>query len=111
MVGRWADTPPYTATELTELMRPHFTAEQLKPGCIAEIFCTPEEGGDCCYRFRPTPRLQISLIEFATEKSAHCPKRGKLLPDSFRIQPFFRNMMAVGDALAAVFGEVVIGAH
>ncbi len=111
MVGRWANTQPYTAAELTELMRPYFTAEQLQPKCVAEIFCTPEEGGDCCYRFRPNPRLQISLIEFATEKSAHCPKRGKLLPDSFRIQPFFQNMMDVGDALSVDFGEVVVGAH
>lgn len=111
MVGRWAQTLPYTAAELRELMRPYFSAEQLQPRCLMEIFCTPEEGGDCCYRFRPTPRLQISLIEFATTKSARCPKRGKLLPDNFRIQPFFQNMINVGDALAERYGEVVIGAR
>ena len=111
MVGRWANTLPYTSAELFELMKPHFTEEQLKPKCVAEIHCPPESGNDCCYRFRPNNRLQISLIEFATSKSANCPFRGKLLPDNFRIQPFFQNMIDVGDALSEEFGEVVIGAE
>ncbi len=110
-VGRWVDTQPYSTAELRELMRPHFTEEQLEPKCVAEIFCTPEEGGDCCYRFRPNRRLQISLIEFATEKSARCPKRGKLLHGNFRIRPFFQNMRIVGDAQSLKYGEVAIGAN
>jgi hypothetical protein len=32
-------------------------------------------------------------------------------PNIFRIQPFFQNMMDVGDALSVDFGEVVVGAH
>lgn len=108
MVGRWADTLPYTQAELIELMRPHFSKDELKPKCVAEIHCNEEQGGDCCYRFRPTPRLQISLIEFASEKSTRCPKRGKLLADNFRIQPFFENMINTGEILADKFGEVVI---
>jgi molybdenum cofactor biosynthesis enzyme MoaA len=111
MVGRWADTLPYTQAELIDLMRPHFTEQQMNPSCLREIFCTKEEGGECCFRFRPTRRLQISLIEFATEKSSRCPKRGKLSMDNFTIQPFFENMMKVGDELTEQFGEVVVGAN
>jgi uncharacterized radical SAM superfamily Fe-S cluster-containing enzyme len=109
MVGRWATTQPYTQEELIELMHTHFTTSQLTPGCVGEIFCTKEEGGDCCFRFRPTKRLQISLIEFATEKSSRCPKRGKLSMDDFTIQPFFENMINVGEKLSDQYGEVEIG--
>ena len=108
MVGRWADTQPYTQAELIELMRPHFSEKQLNPNCLGEIFCTEEEGGDCCFRFRPTKRLQVSLIEFATEKSSMCPKRGKLSMKDFTIQPFFENMMKVGDELSEQYGEVMV---
>ena len=111
MVGRWANTLPYTQAELIELMRPHFSKQQMDPNCLGEIFCTEEEGGDCCFRFRPTKRLQVSLIEFATEKSSRCHKRGKLSMDDFTIQPFFENMMKVGDELTEQFGEVVISEH
>ena len=104
--GRWIDTEPYTLPELKELCRPYFSEERFKPKCAGEIFCTPEEGGDCCYRFRPRPRLQISLIEFATAKSANCPKRGKLMAD-YTIEPFFENLMATGEVLAETYGEVI----
>ena len=109
MLGRWVNTRPYTQAELYELMKPHFSSRQLEAKCVGEIFCTEEEGGDCCYRFRPTRRLQISLIEFATDKSSCCPKRGKLSLDDFTIQPFFENMMRVGEALAEEYGEVGLG--
>jgi MoaA/NifB/PqqE/SkfB family radical SAM enzyme len=105
-VGRWINTEPYTLAELKELVRPFFSAEQFRSACVREIYCVPDEGGDCCYRFRPTRRLQISLIEFATLKSSLCPKRGKLLNDSFMIQPFFENMINAGEAMGAKYGEV-----
>jgi len=105
-VGRWVNTTPYTQQELKELVDPYFSEEQLKPNCVREIHCTPAQGGTCCYRFRPTPRLQISLVEFATEKSSKCPKRGKLLDDGFLIQPFFENMMRSGKIMAKDHGEV-----
>jgi len=106
-VGRWINTEPYTQSELKELVRPHFNEQQFTPSCVREIFCTEDEGGTCCYRFRPTPRLQISLIEFATQKSSMCPKRGKVLSEGFRIQPFFENMINAGEVMAEEFGEIV----
>lgn len=96
MVGRWADTESYTLPELKELVRPHFAPLDFLPRCINEIHCPPKEMKTCCYRFHPTRRLQVSLIEFATKKSAKCSKRGKLLPEGFLIEPFFENMMENG---------------
>lgn len=105
-VGRWIDTEPYTTAELKALIRPFFSKEQLRPRSLLEISCTPEEGGDCCYRFYPHRLLHVSLIEFASEKSARCPHRGKLLNEGFTIQPFFENMINVGKVLAEQYGEV-----
>lgn len=105
-VGRWINTEPYTQAELKELIRPFFTEKEFHPACVREIFCTPDEGGTCCYRFRPNRRLQISLIEFATDKSAKCPKRGKILDDKFIIQPFFENMINASEVMEVEYGEV-----
>lgn len=94
-IGRWLDTQPYTLEELKRLTRPYFADEDFAPRCLREINCNGGDG-DCCYRFRPNPRLQISLIEFATERSAQCPNRGKLLPEGLLIEPFFANMIEKG---------------
>ena len=92
-IGRFVDTVPYSLEELKELVRPYFNDEKFKPKCLNEIHCLPEENKGCCYRFRPTNRLQISLIEFASPRSATCHKRGKLL-DDFKIVPFFEDMIS-----------------
>lgn len=109
--GRWVNTKPYTLSELKELVRPHFTAAAFQPKCIREISCPPEANRDCCYRFHPTSRLQVSLIEFATAKSAACKKRGKLLDKSFIIQPFFEHMIETGKILARQHGETTVAAQ
>ncbi|MCH7685628.1 MAG: hypothetical protein IH899_02930, partial [Planctomycetes bacterium] len=93
-VGRWLNTEPYTLEELREVVRPHFTPEQFEPRCVREIHCPPGEGCGSCYRYRPTRRLQISLIEFATTRSATCTKRGQLVDREFLVRSFFENMMA-----------------
>jgi molybdenum cofactor biosynthesis enzyme MoaA len=98
-VGRWAKTAPYTLEELKEIVRPHFTEEQFEPRCLWEINCAPGQGCGACYRFRPTARLQISLIEFATLRAASCPKRGKLVDREFRVQSFFENIMSNSETL------------
>lgn len=107
MTGRWANTEPYTQAELRELMKAYYPEDVLvQKDLLQEIHCIPEDNRDCCFRFRPTRRMQVSLIEFASEKSQRCPKRGKLLPGSFKIQPFYENMVKVGDVLADDFGEI-----
>jgi len=105
-IGRWIETEPYTLEELKKLVQPFFSEKQFRACCVREIYCKPEEKGGCCYRFRPTRRLQISLIEFATTQSARCPKRGKLLNERFVIQPFFENMIKTGQILEKQFGKV-----
>ncbi|MCP4128650.1 MAG: radical SAM protein [Gammaproteobacteria bacterium] len=91
-LGRWRDTTPYNLEELKDLAWPIFNPEEFTPACVREINCNGGDG-DCCYRFRPTQRLQISLIEFASARSAECPYRGKLLEGDFLIESFFGNMI------------------
>lgn len=91
-VGRWINTKPYSIYELKELVSQYFTSDEFKPKCVGEIHCPPESGNDCCYRFRPTNRLQVSIIEFATERSVICPKRGRIVIGKNKIQPFFASM-------------------
>jgi molybdenum cofactor biosynthesis enzyme MoaA len=97
--GRWDETIPYTLEELREIVRPHFTAERFRPQCLWETHCPPEQGCGACYRFRPTARLQVSLVEFATPRAASCPKRGKLVDRRFLVQSFFENIMHNSEAL------------
>jgi molybdenum cofactor biosynthesis enzyme MoaA len=98
-VGRWGETPPYTLEQLKDIVRPFFTEEQFQPQCLWETSCAPGEGCGGCYRFRPTPRLQISLVEFATQRAASCPKRGKLVDRKFLVQSFFENIMHNSETL------------
>jgi molybdenum cofactor biosynthesis enzyme MoaA len=91
-VGAWLDTEPYSINETKELVRQYFSEEEFRPNCVRELCCPPDSGNECCYRFRPTNRLQISLIEFNSERSTKCPKRGRLINNSCMIQPLFQSM-------------------
>lgn len=97
--GRWGETAPYTLEELREIVRPHFTSDQFRPQCLWEPHCDPGQGCGACYRFRPSSRLQISLIEFATRRAASCHKRGKLVDRQFLVQSFFENVMHNSETL------------
>ena len=97
--GRWGETAPYTLEELKEVVRPYFTGEQFQPQSLWEPHCDSGQGCGGCYRFRPTPRLQISLIEFATPRAASCFKRGKLVDRHFLVQSFFENIMHNSETL------------
>jgi molybdenum cofactor biosynthesis enzyme MoaA len=90
--GIWQETEPYTLEEIKTLVSSYFTEEEFRPRCLREVHCTPEEKRDCCYRFRPNSRLQIALIEFDSQKSKCCPKRGRIILGADRIQPFFLSM-------------------
>jgi molybdenum cofactor biosynthesis enzyme MoaA len=97
--GRWGETAPYTLEELKELVRPHFSGAQFQPQCLWEPHCAPGQGCGACYRFRPTPRLQVSLVEFATQRAASCHKRGKLVDRQFLVQSFFENIIHSSETL------------
>lgn len=97
MVGRWAETQQYGIEELKGLVREHFSDEQFRPRCVGELSCPADSGNECCYRFRPDAKLQISLIEFATARSALCPKRGRIMVGSDNIHSFFGSMRQKAD--------------
>jgi len=91
-VGAWENTEPYSIDELKRLVKQFFSEDEFRQRCIAEVHCPPESGKECCYRFRPTKRLQISIIEFASERSSRCPRRGRLVLGRNKIQPLFDSM-------------------
>jgi molybdenum cofactor biosynthesis enzyme MoaA len=91
-VGRWDATDPYTLEDLVAMTRGLFTEDQFRQQCVAELHCPSDSGRNCCYRFRPTSRLQISLLEFYTKRAALCPKRGRIKVGSDKIEPLFQSM-------------------
>lgn len=91
-VGKFKETEPYTTLELKELIKDYFNPIQFELKCKTEMSCNFNSLNNCCYRFKPFPRLQISLIEFASKQSENCPNRGKLINDKFIIEPFFAEM-------------------
>lgn len=91
-VGSFVETEPYSIEELKELTAPYFTPEEFAPACIGEIHCPPESGRTCCYRFRPTRKLQISLVEFVSDRAAQCPKRGRMVLGDDRVYPLFHSI-------------------
>lgn len=91
-VGICKNAEPYSINELKELISRYFSEDEFRPMCTGELHCTPESGNVCCYRFRPTNRLQVSIIEFASERSAKCPKRGRLINGTNAILPLFESM-------------------
>jgi molybdenum cofactor biosynthesis enzyme MoaA len=91
-VGAWSETESYSLGELKGLVSQYFSKKEFEPKCVKELFCPPASGNECCYRFRPTERLQISLIEFNSDRSVKCPKRGRLVMNSSKVQPLFESM-------------------
>jgi molybdenum cofactor biosynthesis enzyme MoaA len=92
-VGTRFPSQPYTMEELRDLVRVHFTPEQFEQQCVAEVHCPPESNRGCCYRFRPTPRLQISLVEFLSARALNCPQRGRLSLGTTRVQQLFWSIL------------------
>lgn len=106
-LGRWIETPSYDLIGLRRVAQQVFTEQEMAPRCMGEINCNGGDG-ECCYRFRPTRTLQVSLIEFASPRSAQCPYRGKVLSNDFAIESFFGNMIREGTKLGEKYGEVEI---
>ena len=52
----------------------------------------------CCNEFWLDPKLQISIIEFASGNAAKCWHRGKLMND-FTVQPFFENVIRFSEEI------------
>jgi molybdenum cofactor biosynthesis enzyme MoaA len=84
--GRYLEEAGYTVKELKQLVAPYFSSEAFRQPAREEAFCPPTSTRDCCYRFRPGNRLQISLIEF-TDQTLTCPKRGRVRLGSNLIEP------------------------
>lgn len=102
--GRYLETKPYDLMGLKDLVRPFFKEDQFQSQYTTEGLTSTvqlcwqnKDAGNaakqcsklgCCYRFVPRAGLQVSLIEFATDRAASCPQRGKLL-EGFRVTGAF----------------------
>lgn len=113
-VGRWNEIygRPYSAEDLKGLLRDHLGEDAVdRPYRMVRDGVHPSGGSvplqaktpervcrGCCYEFWLDPSLQVSLIEFASENSALCWRRGKLAND-FTVQPFFDHMIKFSEEI------------
>ena len=88
-------------------MKEYFTENQMEEKSVYEVVCTPEDEyySDCCYRFRPTKRLQVSLIEFAAERGIKCPWKGKLIDEYFVVQSFHENLIEMNKCMTNTLND------
>lgn len=91
-LGRYQETEPYQMSGLKALVSSYFSPEEFRPRSIGEVNCPPQGNPGCCYRFRPTPRLQISLIEFGSPRSFNCPRRGRITNGGRTVRQMFESM-------------------
>lgn len=105
MVGKYEEIEEYTQDELKAMVAEHFTEEQFAPKCIAEVHCPVGSKNTCCHRFRPSGRLQISVLEMGTKQSESCHRRGKVVPDQMVVQSFYENMRGHSNYLQTVKRE------
>ena len=106
--GQWIDTDPYSTQELKELMATHYQDDQLKMASLYGEVCVPPSTNDCCFRFRPSKRLQVTLIESVEEDAVDCPYKGRLIDEKFVIQSFHESLIQTGKKMESQFGEIKI---
>lgn len=92
-IRSYIESEPYTIQEIKKLLKPYFPNIE-SPYKLSSLCGDLDCGG--CDRFWIDKNLEISLIEFATEKSINCKIRGKLL-DNFVISPWFEEMKTYGN--------------
>jgi uncharacterized radical SAM superfamily Fe-S cluster-containing enzyme len=97
--GKWEgfENKPYSVLELKELIRPFYP--NMKKYHPPKRWLPNEDQTcyGCCYRFNDTDNMQrISLIDFGSETSAKCWKRGYLSNDSFELTNFFERIINEG---------------
>jgi len=117
-VGRWRTEfgAPYTVSDIKDLLRqslgapavnePHrmirdgaqATDGRGNPLATREKGCPDRICRGCCNEFWLDPKLQISIIEFASGNAAKCWHRGKLMND-FTVQPFFENVIRFSEEI------------
>lgn len=102
--GQWIDTVPYKTEELKQLCSNYFDQEQLKLSSHYGEICEPPSTNTCCYRFRPSKRVQVALIESIDEDAVDCPYKGKLIDERFVIQSFHESLIKTGNKMAVDYG-------
>jgi MoaA/NifB/PqqE/SkfB family radical SAM enzyme len=91
-LGNFLDSEPYSVAELREKVGEYLGRDRvMNPHRMAIGGFMREGCRDCCYQFWYDKKLQIGLIGFATEDSAKCWFRGRLMND-YSIEPFFGTL-------------------
>jgi hypothetical protein len=88
-VGRFVpESKPYSTPEFRELLFEFINREHIH---VINSGLRPE-CHECCYRFR-YHHLKITHVEFASKRSQKCWMRGKLINNTYIIEPYFENMV------------------
>jgi len=95
--GTWSDfsNEPYSIKEMKELLRPYYPEIDNYRTPSRWVPSKGQKCYGCCYRFNEN-RTRISLIDFASENSSKCWKRGYLSNNSFELTNFFERIVNEG---------------
>jgi MoaA/NifB/PqqE/SkfB family radical SAM enzyme len=91
-MGRNIPSKPYDTKEYLKLIETILPKEIIYEKPRMPMKREGEVCPDCCYHFAYEKNLTVSFVEFASKKSMKCWRRGKVLTDTFEIEPFFENM-------------------
>lgn len=105
LVGRHQKTEPYKVADLKELISNYYSKEELERNVLIDGLLDDGERKchQCCFYFRPDERVRIALVEFASDSSRLCWRRGKLKSHSFEIVPWFEDMTQFSETIPAVW--------
>ena len=91
-MGRNVKSEPYDTEEYMKLIETVVPKDKIfdKPRMPSKR--PGETCLNCCYHFSYGRNLIVSFVEFASQRSMKCWRRGKIEADTFEIKPFFKDM-------------------
>lgn len=101
LVGRHQKTEPYKVADLKKLILKHYSQEELSRNVLIDGLLDDgdKKCNQCCFYFRPNNKVRIALVEFASDYSRLCWRRGKLKNQSFEIVPWFEDMVQFSETI------------
>lgn len=99
--GRYFESDPYFVSDLKSLISKFFTDQEVNRRVLIDgkRDLPGQKCQQCCFYFRPNNRLEIALIEFASDRSRNCWRRGKLRNETFEIYPWFEDMVQFSNSI------------
>lgn len=91
-LGKHIKSKPYTTNEYLKLMEKFIPKEDIYAHPCNPMKRKGDECFNCCYNFRYEKNLTVGMVEFNSEPSRKCWRRGQVVPNTFELIPFFQYM-------------------